>query len=365
LKRIVIAVLLVVAGAALVACSAILGLQEPVVDDTINGDADKPDGVVPDDAGDGGPQQLVPSRVTHLALDDSFVYYTAEFDQLVGRVAKDGSSKLTLANGTNAAGFGPYEVALDTTDVFWTDAQSIFQCKKTGCNNSPTRVIDGDAVDAAGYEIEAYAVDDAQTLYFASYDNNLDQTTIYTVPKGVASAPVTMFLDPASLAFCPTLGELAYSAGQLYVLCEEGPIAAVDTTTKAIIQLTTSSAPPSANDMVVAGSTIYYTQFTDTGSIFSVATTANAGSVPVALDQANPEKVAIDQQYLYWTLGGSLGVDSAVVRCTLGSCSTTVTTLVGALDSAFDVKSDGVAVYYSVPGTSNTDSTAGIYKVVP
>ncbi len=363
MKRVVIAVSLVATAAALVACNAILGLQEPVLDDTIGGDAQKSDVVAGDTGGDGGAQQLVSARTNYIALDNDYVYYTAALDFSVGRVGKDGTNKLVLANGMTATGFGPSDVAIDATDVFWTDGTSILQCKKTGCNNSPTYVLDENAVDAASYNVVAYAVDDAQTIYFADYDIDLGQTTIYSMPKGVADAPVAVFIDPASLAFCPTLGELLYDSGKLYYLCQEGPIGRIDTSTKAIEQDTTASAPANADSMVLGGSSIYYTQFTATGSVFSLAIAPSSTSMPLVLDQLNPDRIDIDQQYLYWTIFGTGNSDGAVMRCKLGTCSTTVTPLVSGLVGVIDVKTDGVAAYYSVPG-ANASPSDGIYKVV-
>jgi hypothetical protein len=363
LKRVAVAFSLVATAASLVACNAILGLQEPVVDDTINGDADKPDGVVPGDAGDGGPQQLVAHRTNHIALDNDNVYYTAAIENLVARVSKDGTSTLDLANGVNATYFAPYELQIDATDVFWTSGASILQCKKTGCNNAPTHVVDENAADAGSYDIEAYAPDDMQTIYFDSYDSGLDENTIFSVPKGVENAPVTKIVDPASLAFCPTVGQLYYVTGALYVLCEEGPIARIDPSTHVVETITSASAPSSAEYMVVGGSQIYYTQFTSTGSVFSLPATPASDSTPIALDQVNPDRIDIDQQYLYWTVFGSLNDDAAVVRCKLGSCSTTITPIASKLDTVIDVKTDGTAIYYSVPGNGDSP-TNGIYKVV-
>jgi hypothetical protein len=357
LKRLAIAL----GSIGLVACSTILGLQEPTIDNTI-GDTGTGDTITTSDAPVGGPQQLVSHRTNHIALDNDYVYYTASIEQLVSRVSKDGSTKLDYANNLSAYLF-PYDVQVDATDIFWTTGASILQCKKTGCNNAPTHVVDENAVDAGSYDIKAYTPDDTQTIYFDSYDSSLNENTIFSVPKGVENAPVTILMAPASMAFCPTVGQLVFTNGSLYVLCQEGPIAHIDLSTKTIETLTNASAPSSAQYMVVPGSQIYYTQFTTTGTIFSLPAVAGSTSTPIALDQVNPDRIDIDQQYLYWTSFGTLNDDAAVLRCKLGTCSTTITPVVQKLSTVIDVKTDGTAIFYSVPG--NGDSPAnGIYRVV-
>ena len=118
------------------------------------------------------------------------------------------------------------------------------------------------------------------------------------------------------------------------------------------------------SSMVLGGATIYYTQQTATGSIFSVPVADDAGSTPLALQQLFPTAIDIDQQYIYWTNIGQSGQgQGAVVRCKTGNCSATVTPLQTSLDGPIGVKSDGTYVYYSVHG-SNDGPNNGIWRMV-
>src|SRR5205823_12740876 len=133
----------------------------------------------------------------------------------------------------------------------------------TGCANSPIHVVDEYAADAGGYKIPAFTVDDASTIYFASTDQANNVTPIYSVPKGVANAPVSLFLAGSAFTPCSTdVQELHYDSGYLYFVCGGGPIGRISTSTQAIEVFTTANAPPSPDSMALGGSTIYYTQFT-------------------------------------------------------------------------------------------------------
>jgi len=339
-----------VASAALLACSAILGLKEPAIDDTI-GDAQQPDG---GDAGN-GPLQIYAGRVGGITMDNDSIYFAAPANFIIGRVAKDGTSHIDLASGLDATHTFPYGVVVDATDVFWVTTTGLHQCKKTGCSNSPIHLIDDFAADAGDWTIAVATVDDASTVYFSSAD---------TVNGGVGIySPVTTVLDMATFTACTTdLQDLQWSAGYLYFLCDSGTLGRVSTSTKQIEIFTTPNAPPSPYAMALAGATIYYTQFTVTGSIFSVPTVDDAGSTPVALQQPYPRGIAVDQQYLYWLPQGTTN-DGSLVRCKLGQCSGTVTTLQSPLDTPSGVSSDGTYVYYSVFGSA-ANAANGIYRMV-
>jgi hypothetical protein len=356
-------------AAALVACNAILGLSEPTLDNTIGdastgGDSSNTDSPSTDDVviGDGGvaaPTQLFNARTRRIALDDASVYYTEIFDNVVGRIGKDGTGQVALANGMNATGFFPSAIALDDTNVFWASVQGIHECAKAGCANAPIDIIDDNS--SGNYGPGAISVD-ATFIYFVNYNENSSVSSIKKVPKGTANGTVTTLV--AEGAICATVNHMILYGTYLYYTCDEGAVGRVATSTGTVEVLSASGSPQNADRFVSNGTNIYYSEFIEQATIYQMPITDAAPSNPLALMQAYPNGIDIDPLYLYWV---DVGVqldngDGTLERCSLSACSTTTKQLVGSIDVPDDIAVDDTYIFYASYGNGDTPNT-GVWRL--
>ena len=349
----------------LLGCSSILGLQEPTVDDSI-GDGGGTDGATDGGGtdgtgGDGGsaPVQLFNARVRRNALDDTSVYYTEMFDYVVGRIGKDGSGQVALANGSATAGYFPNTIALDATDVFWTSVSGIHQCAKTGCGNTPINIIDD---NTSNYGPGSLAVD-ATTVYFVNYDGNAQTYSIMTVPKGAANGTVSTLVATAGLP-CATPNRMRLYSNYLYITCDEGPVARVALPAGTVEVLTGANPPQGADTFVSNGTNLYYGQFLEQASIYQMPIQAGATPTPIALTQPYINQMDIDGNYLYWAnVGVSLdNGGGTIARCSLASCSGSVQTIASKIDIPTDLAVDATSIFWAANGNGDTPNT-GVWKM--
>ena len=211
----------------LVACSAILGLQEPTLDNTIEGGADSAtqdaptsNDVTSSDApiGDGGlltATETVNARVSYIALfDDASVYYTDQLAEVVGRIGKDGTGQVDLVNG-GVAGFYPVfgrsrrrrrDLVVDRRPA---------SMREGGCGNA-LNIID-DNNNNNPYSTYLIALDTTVSptmIYVAAATGNNDVLQIIKVPKGTANATPTTFISTAKT--CQTLNDIRIYGSDLY-----------------------------------------------------------------------------------------------------------------------------------------------------
>jgi len=359
----------------LVACSAILGLQEPTLDNTIEGGSD---GGNPQDApdndvtsadapvGDGGAAtELVNARVSFIALDDASVYYTDQLEQVVGRIGKDGTGQVDLANGA-VAGIYPYSVAVDDVDVIWSSIGGLHQCAKTGCGNAPLPIID-DNNNNNPYSTYGIALDTTVSptmIYVLVATGQNDVLSIVKVPKGTANATPTTFIPTAKT--CQSLADLRIYGGDLYFTCGDGTINRAPLAT-GTIEVLNSAAPQSAGAFVIAGTTpMYFVQYLEQGSIFQMPVAVDAGVTPLALQQGNPAAIDVDTSYLYWVNQGAATTpdngEGSVVRCSIAQCSQTVKTLHANDDVPSAIEVDDTAIYWGSFGNGLT-ANSGLWKM--
>lgn len=354
-------VALVALGASGLACSSILGLQEPTVDDSIEAGGDAANDSAQDGApGDGGstPVQLLNARVRRIALDDTSVYYTEMFDYVVGKIGKDGTGQIALANGSAVAGYFPNTIALDATDVFWASVNGIHQCAKAGCGNAPINVIDD---NTSNWSPGSIAVD-ATTIYFVNYDQN-QKYSIQKVPKGAANGAVTALVPTANLP-CATINHMILDGTYVYFTCDEGPVARASTSSGAVEVLTAPSPPPGADRFVKTASAIYYGQFVEQATIYQMAVAADAAPSPIALTQPYVNGMDVDSNYLYWAnVGVTLDNGGGTIeRCSLASCSTSVQPLASKIDVPTDLAIDSTSIFWASYGNGDTANT-GVWKM--
>lgn len=348
----------------LVACSAILGLQEPTLDNTIEGGSqdgglgDSPGDAVVGDGG-GGATLLVNARVSYIQLDDASVYYTDQLAQVVGRIGKDGTGQVDLANG-GVAGFYPYSLAVDDTDVVWSSIGGMHQCAKVGCGNAPIAIIPDDTNNP--YSTYLIALD-GTTIYVVVADGN-NNLSVMTVPKGAPNGTLTTFIPSSKL--CQTINDVRIYASDLYFTCGDGTIGRAPTATGTIEVLSAATAPPSPTQFVIGGSTLYFVQQLEQGAVYQMPVADDASAAPLALTQGNPDAIDVDTSYLYWLDQGASSTpdngQGSVVRCSIAQCSATLKTLHANDDIPVDIKVDDTSIFWGSFGNGQTPNT-GLWKM--
>ncbi len=361
----------------LLACSAILGLQEPTLDNTLEGGADgatqdapTSNDVTSSDApiGDGGlptATELVNARVSYIALDDASVYYTDQLAEVVGRIGKDGTGQVDLVNG-GVAGFYPYSVAVDDVDVIWSSIGGLHQCAKVGCGNAPIDIID-DNNNSNPYSTYLIALDTTVSptmIYVVAATGNNDVLQIIKVPKGTANATPTTFIPTAKT--CQTLNDIRIYGSDLYFTCGDGSINRAPLAT-GVIEVLNSAAPQSSTQFVISGTTpMYFVQSLQQGSVYQMPVAVDAGITPFALQQGTPVAIDVDTTYLYWINQGAAAMpdngEGSVVRCSISQCSTTLKTLHSNDDLPSDLKVDDTNIYWGSFGNGLT-ANSGLWKM--
>ena len=346
--------LLLGAGTAVLAACAVLGdLPNPaVVDNLADGGVDAadaaPDVAPPSDAGteaaadadgDAGfvPTQLVTGiRPWNLAVDDTYVYWSAPFNYQVGRAdKKDGANVVLLASGTGSAGFAAWGVALDANYVYWVNTSAVLRCAKTGCANAPTKLTDTNA--SARY----IAVDDTYAYYTESSTMTLNRVL---KAGGTPTAFATFTEQPEHVVL---------DSGYLYVTLDTS-VARVAVANGAVQTLVKSPQVASPSYLTIALDKVYFTEFGDPGPVDFVATTgADAGFGAFALNQSIPFGITNDAQNVYWVATGNpSAANGKIMRCAKASCSPTPVAT-GQNDPKMIVN-DGTALYWTNEGNNST-----------
>jgi hypothetical protein len=136
-----------------------------------------------------------PSSPSHIAVDDTSVYWTEQTIGAVMKVPRTGGAPTTVSTAT-----GPWAIALDATSVYWTGAQGVMMAPKGG----------GTAIRLSGldplFPMAGIAVD-AKNVYWGSL-----------MPPGVMRVPIHGGPQTVLYAETPTSqpGPLAIDGTTLY-----------------------------------------------------------------------------------------------------------------------------------------------------
>jgi len=351
------------AGASILAACAVLGdLPNPALVDNLGGDAasDAADGATDatpaeggPDASDGGDSGLIATEIVtgtrpwNLAVDDSYVYWTAPFNYEVGRAdKKDGANIVSLASGSGSAGFGAWGLALDANFVYWVTTSAVLRCAKAGCANAPTKVT---ATNATARYI---AVDDTYAYYTESTTMTLNR-----VPKGGGAA--TVFAT-----FTEQPEHVVLDGAYLYVTLGTS-VVRVAVANGAVQTLVQSPQVTSPRYLTIALDKVYFTELGDPAPVDFVATTgADAGFGAFALNQSFPFGITNDAQDVYWVSTGNVsGAFGKIMRCAKASC--TPTPIATAQNVPKMIVNDGAAVYWTNNGRNSTTYDDGAIVRMP
>lgn len=368
------------AVAALAGCSALLGIDGVSRDDSIgatddgsaptdapSGDAGKdsttPDGgkdsAANDAGGEGGVVALVKGfSAWGIALDDTDVYYTDLFGGQVGKVSKDGSTKSYLVDATSTTMlFHVQGLAIDATDVYFNDASGVYRCAKAGCMNSPKKLVDLTAYGPP-FELDV----DSTSVYFTYTGTSADGG----MGDGVYKLDKTTGANFKQLAAVTAPNGLQVVGGRVYVALDDGSIVSVDATTGATSTLSPPASPGPAELLTVDKGSIFWTNLADPGQVLTMpASGMDSGSASFALLQHVPFGISVDSNWVYWTdivIPTATPGKGVVNRCARTDCSMLATIATG-YSLLRKVVNDANAVYWTDQGDT-TPMTGGVFKWV-
>lgn len=241
-------------------------------------------------AGKCQPVVLVAHGGNDVVVDKGEAYWVSTSNSYAARCTTANCSNTYVALAINRAGID--DVAVDATNVYWTENGGVGKCARAGCNQMPTALVSGQVTADGGVPgFDGIAVT-STTVFFA-----MGGAVLSCASSGCANAP--------SVATAVSADDFALDSTNLY-----GTTAA-----------TLWKCP--ANN----------------------CTNGTRSSIATGLSGA--ESVAVDSMYAYYSFGTGIG------KCALSGCGTTPTILASGLVAASDVTVDATYVYWTDP-MSNT-----------
>ncbi len=374
-RRLVLGLSTLAGASVATACSAVLGLGDPVLDDALGKDqvvdvahfdsafVDAPadttsDSIAVDAGGDSGPETIASgdSNFTPwgIAINDNYVFWTVfHIPATITRADKDGKNPQNLAQGSGA-GFAPAYIKADATDAYWSTVDfngnpSILRCAAAGCGGTPKSLV-SPPLNYSPYQIALSATH----VYFAEAAT----FKVRRVSKmGGAAEDVTTLLDKPH--------GLSINGTTLYVAVENGGVAKVDISgalpaTATVISPTASPAPATA--VTSTSSRVFYTHYADPGLVLWTSIDgADAGNGVQATQLTNPLDIDNDGFGLYWVVQGTGGTDGEIDTCPLaGNC--VVKPLAQGYEAPKQLALDATYVYFSVKGISKAGAIMRVHK---
>lgn len=340
--------LVAAAVVAIAACSLIAdldGLAPPSSFDA-GQDADAQDAQAsdaPDDAFDSGVMMLVPGIApVDLSVDGEFVYWTDILNENVGRASKaDGGGVVSLASGFQIL---PTRIALDDTNVYIGGVSGVLRCAKVGCADAPTLATPGR--DAGVTQVAV----DATNVYWTERSD----PTLYSAPKS-SNPPTT-----AVATFTDLPNELVPANGQVYATTAFGGLEVVDVATKT--RKTLAYTPAVTLGLALTTGDALYTVFGDAGEVRTFPLDGGAAGTVVAGGRQWPAQLATDSTRAYWIESdpNSVSRNGSIVTCALSACAPRV--IADGQRGASAIALDDAYVYWANAGDGVTNNSGAIMR---
>jgi hypothetical protein len=256
-----------------------------------------------------------------LAVDGSDVFWTDFPAGTVSRVPKAGGAATTLASGSSS---DPSDLVVRDGAAYWVGANSATVTKVSTSGGTPVTLASGTVVGWRGL-----AVDATHVYWMMSGELGPGIGAVMRVPRD-GGAPETLHAD----AFYP--GELAVDETSVYFTMLDGfglttgQVVKVPKSGGAAVTLASDQECPYA--IAVDALAVYWTN-SGTGCYFgypvptngAVMKVAKDGGSPLALapEQPAPGGLALDDTHVYWTTRGSGERSGAVVKAAKDGTSRT------------------------------------------
>lgn len=351
MSRALRALLVLATGTSALACSAILGLQEPTVDNTIEGGGG--DGSNGGDGGTGNAVVLASNQggPFMVAQFGSRVVWTNFIGNTVTSADKyDGSTSLVAANPLADS---PLGLVVDDGGIYFANSGSsgtVLHCAGATCSAS-------DVIYDGGFTNTDLARN-ASFLYLLQADGDeIDQMgTDGAGRKSIATTDTNNF--GRLLSRIATDGTNIYWSETFNDKILRAPISGG---TPQTIFTASTGGQPSA--LLIDGSTLYFAVLgADNGQgTVSSSNLDGTGVQTLAASQRFPYALAMDANYIYWTTEGDIDTNGkalgngGVFRCSKSGCGGNPDSLVSNLTDTRGIAVDDTAIYFATFETGSGD----------
>ena len=344
-------------GAGALACSSILGLREPTVDDSLGDGGGCGKDCLGGACSDAGLCEPVAIAVNQggpfmVAQYGSTVYWTDWLGSTIGSADKfDGGNGLVGAATLVSA---PIGIAADDSGVWVANNGSngtVLHCAPSGCTNASVVFDAGvgntDLALAAGYVYVLQA--DGDEIDRIPTAGGAYQTVAATDTLNATDVLARIATDGTSIFWTETANDII----------RHKPVAGGSAQT--LFTLASGSAPSA---LVLDGATLYVGTFgQENGQGTILAANADGSGTPQALAAAQrlPYAIAVDADYVYWTTEGDFDLNGAPVgnggifRCAKTGCGGAPDELASGLVDARGIAVDDRAIYFATFETGNGD----------
>jgi hypothetical protein len=250
-------------------------------------------GVMSVPIGGGALKTLVSGQATFVAVDGNNVYWTG--NSAVLQMSKDGGAPVTLASDQN----GPYAIAIDPANVYWTTL---------GANTVVKCAIDGDIpVTLATNQSDVMALAVGSTSVYWGNTMELDggEGSIVSVPIDGGAVVTLNTLPPDPIGIAVDTQRVYWTDFSL------GTVTSQDLLDGGIAW---SEPAPLGGLLAIDSANVYFIAVPSgtQGAILRVPVTGGAPTT-IAPNQAAPADVAVDQKNVYWVTDSDGGSEAGSV----------------------------------------------------
>lgn len=233
-----------------------------------------------------------------IAIDDSDVYWvndsTTGSDFAIFRIPRAGGIPAMQLSGTTGAAL----LRVDDRYIYWVSIDGEYIRAEKGINVPAT-------VGYVGLFSSGLAADDSHYYVLGSYSNP-DTTGVYVVRNDLGPGgddEVVLMIDSPGLSGAQA-GGIAVDDTSIYCtyVTSDGLPSQLVRLPKGggdVTVLATSDTGSLFHDVVVAGTSVYWTALGDTGAVYSIP--IGGGTFTVLADgEPNPQDIAYGGEYIYW-----------------------------------------------------------------
>jgi hypothetical protein len=293
-----------------------------------------------------------------VAVDGVNVYVTVGDGKEVLKANKADGLGLTVVNNNEFYTLQARGLAIDTTNIYWTQdltgtppTGGIFSCPLTGCiDGGATTLAVGDGPRSIGVVGDSvfWVENVGQVVRRVGVDGG-NPGTLVDVDAGLS--PFRMAVDDMYVYFTDDANGLG--------------LARVPQAGGAVVSL--GSGGTSTYGVAVSSAGVFFTYGGTIDGVVALAPkNASLGTPPTifATAQNSPIGLAADATNVYWTNRASAtGADGAILTCPLAGCSGGPTVLATNQAQPINIVTDADAIYWVNNGKDNTATDGAVFKL--